>query len=308
MPPISLNKLLLYPERIEGNQKPVTADIFLTNYCNSKCAYCRYRHNDGSYMPFELFKSVVNRLRKLGVLGVILTGGGEPTINPDFAAITNWLEDECIPYGINTNFIVYKECSPSFLKISLDASDEYEYLQGRGVNKYRQVIENIEEYCRFRLKVRNRTVLGLQCVVRSVEDIERFYSAHRELLVDYFSFRPLETGSENYTTNELDRIKRTINDLSCNDSRILFNYKWKYVNRPVVNCPANWSVLSVLWDGNVVYCCHKPDEIVGSIFDDDILSKKDQWVTDFDRCDVPCRLSGPNDAVSSYPPLHREFI
>ena len=32
--------------------------------------------------------------------------------------------------------------------------------------------------------------------------------------------------------------------------------------------------------------------------DDDILEKKSKFVTNMSMCDIPCRLTGPNQAVS----------
>ena len=88
------SKLQGYIERVNGVKKPITADIFLTDYCNEKCAYCRYAHKTGKYMKFEDFVKYSERLIELGVQSFILTGGGEPTINPDFNKITDYLEEK----------------------------------------------------------------------------------------------------------------------------------------------------------------------------------------------------------------------
>ena len=105
------------------SRKPITADIFLNSACNNNCPYCtyaRYKQRSSTYMTFEGFKNNINILLANGVKGVILTGGGEPTISPDFDKITDFLEQNSIPYGINTNFNVLKLIKPHYLKISLD--------------------------------------------------------------------------------------------------------------------------------------------------------------------------------------------
>ena len=121
------SKLQGYIERINGVKRPITADIFLTDYCNEKCAYCRYAHKTGKYMKFEDFVKYSERLIELGVQSFILTGGGEPTINPDFKKITDYLEGKGIPYGINTNMQVLRKCNPVFMKISIDTGDSERY-------------------------------------------------------------------------------------------------------------------------------------------------------------------------------------
>lgn len=44
----------------------------------------------------------------------------------------------------------------------------------------------------------------------------------------------------------------------------------------------------------VHYCCNRPDMVVGSIFDEDILAKKAAIVPDMSKCERPCRLTGAN--------------
>ena len=121
---INGSKLIHFPNRVAGDRIPITADVFLTNYCNNACPYCTYKrwgHEDGAReMPFNDFVKYITRLVDLGVAGIILTGGGEPTINHDFDRITHWLETNNISYGVNTNFNVLKYIKPNFLKISLD--------------------------------------------------------------------------------------------------------------------------------------------------------------------------------------------
>ena len=57
----------------------------------------------------------------MGVQGFILTGGGEPTINPDFEKIAGWLTENDFQWGINTNFNKLVKVKPNYLKVSLDA-------------------------------------------------------------------------------------------------------------------------------------------------------------------------------------------
>ena len=105
---IAGDKMFAHVERALNDRRPITADIFLTNYCNNKCPYCTYRRWEleaGAYsMRYEEFVRYAKRLLELGVRGFILTGGGEPTLCRDFKKITDWLEAHSIHYGINTNF------------------------------------------------------------------------------------------------------------------------------------------------------------------------------------------------------------
>lgn len=273
-------------------EKPVTADIFLTSRCNNDCTWCTYKRWDIKNrhdMTFESFKKYTDRLISLGVKGLILTGGGEPTINKDFGKITRYLEDNNIPYGINTNFNNYVECNPRFLKVSLDGYDRKSYKKIREVDKYDDVVENIKKYASYK----TNTKLGIQTVVTNKEQVKLFYENNKNLDVDYIAFRPVEKTQGNYYKKEevneiFDEFKKI------NDKRILVNYKWEMLNEIFDECYANWSQLAINENGDVMYCCHKPYEIVGHILDADILEKKKNFKTNISMCDVPCRLTSSN--------------
>lgn len=88
----------------------------------------------------------------MGVQGFILTGGGEPTINPDFEKIAGWLTENNFRWGMNTNFNKLVKVKPNYLKVSLDAYNNESYEQLRGVAAYEKVRENIKAYAAWKKK------------------------------------------------------------------------------------------------------------------------------------------------------------
>ena len=84
-------------------------------------------------MRYEDFITYAKRLAVMGVQGFILTGGGEPTINPDFEKIAGWLTENNFQWGINTNFNKLVKVKPNYLKVSLDAysNESYRSYHGR---------------------------------------------------------------------------------------------------------------------------------------------------------------------------------
>lgn len=289
------------------SRKPITADIFLNSACNNKCPYCtyaRYKQRCSTYMTFEAFKDNINILLANGVKGVILTGGGEPTISPDFDKITNFLEQNSIPYGINTNFNVFKAIKPNYLKISLDGYDRESYQKARGVDKYDTVIENIKRYILFKQVNKLKTSIGLQTVATNVEDVQKFYEVHKGLHVDYFNIRPMEsTCGEYYDSNETlsKRLKilEYLQDIQEKDKRVCINYKWHEIWTQFDKCYANFSQIAINENSEVMYCCHKPYEIIGKLTDIDIWEKRERFQTNMQMCDVPCRLTAPNNFIQS---------
>ena len=291
---ITGNKLIYHMDRVMGDQRPITAELFLTNFCNHRCSYCRFHHGRG-YIDIDHFKRYAERLVELGVKGFILTGGGEPTLNPDFTKITEYLEENHLEYGINTNFNKLRLFKPRYLKVSIDASSPEEYQEFRKVRAevFHKVRENIKKYREWQEKEGHDTTLGIQSLVYEHHHVLKFYEAHKDLPVDYMVFRPLESRHYNYG-EEAKKIIDEVVRIAEFDPRVTLNYKWHMLTKTFESCFASWSVITVRWDGMVQYCCHKPHEIVGHILDPDILDKKRNFKTDMKTCERPCRLSGNN--------------
>lgn len=299
---ISSGKVLANLDSVR-NGTPVTADIFLTNYCNNHCQYCAYGRwkelkKTPRYMRAEDFKLYLIRLKEIGVKGIILTGGGEPTVNPDFGEITAFLEEHNFPYGINTNFNRLELIRPVYLKISLDGACRGEYRKIRGVDAWEKVMENIKAYVWWKRKNKVQTKVGIQCVADSVGAVVRFYKAYQGLDVDYMVFRPIESTLGKYKWKEdLGKIIQFLQKLSHEDPRVVMNYKWEELHTRFTSCAASMAQIAIDETGNVMYCCHKPYEIVGHILDRDILEKKKAFHTDMSMCDIPCRMTGPNKII-----------
>lgn len=291
---IRKNKLDAYVERcmFKENRKPITADVFLTDFCNEKCKYCRYSNTSGNYINFNTFVKYANRLLELGVRGIILTGGGEPTINKDFDKIVDWLQNNNIPYGINTNFKKYIECNPNYLKISIDTGDRHEYKRLRGVDSLEDVLSNISRFCEYKGSHKLNTSIGVQCVVTTEHNIVSFYEKVKNLNVDYIYFRPLEIV-EGEVVNR-NQLIDWLNNNNIDDKRINISYKFDMMDYKPLKCFANFCNICVDTYGNVPYCCHLPHQIVGNIMDDDILVKKSLFLNDMSQCEHPCRLSDAN--------------
>jgi hypothetical protein len=69
------------------------------------------------------------------------------------------------------------------------------------------------------------------------------------------------------------------------------------INDKAVGKLANSTQIAINERGEVMYCCHKPYEIVGHVMDENILEKKQEYFTNIAKCDVPCRLTAPNEMM-----------
>lgn len=296
---ISGTKILKHLDNVI-EKRPITAQIKLDNYCNNLCSYCRYVGvpvKERLSVSLNDFEKWVEILQGLGVKGFILTGG-EPTICEEFDEITKWLEFKQIPYGINTNFNVLKYIKPVYLKVSLDGYDSESYKYFRNVDMYSKTIENIKQYIEWKKENNVKTNIGLQKIGVDVEGCKRFYEAHKGLEVDYIVFRPMETVNNFFYDGKDEKpVIEFLEKLKEKDKRVQINFKYYQLRECFEKCYGSFLQIAVNPNGDVCYCCHKSDEIVGHITDSDILEKLRRYETNMKTCPVPCRMTGANSLL-----------
>jgi organic radical activating enzyme len=102
-------KLLKHLDKLTNLQNnkppsPVMAHISLINACNLTCSFCCFANRDLSErLSFEKIKKALDSFKKIGVTGVEFTGGGEPTLHPDFIEIVKYAHNLGFKLGICTN-------------------------------------------------------------------------------------------------------------------------------------------------------------------------------------------------------------
>jgi MoaA/NifB/PqqE/SkfB family radical SAM enzyme len=89
----------------EGRPESVVlTHVSPTSACNLSCPYCSVRGREVSTIPLKVIRDYVLKLKTLGLKAVILTGGGEPTLYPDFYLLTHWLRrEQGLRLGLITN-------------------------------------------------------------------------------------------------------------------------------------------------------------------------------------------------------------
>lgn len=135
-------------EKTEERQFPLNQIYFyLTEGCNLRCRHCwivpKYQSGDKSYPSLEvdLFRSIIQQAKPLGLSGVKLTGG-EPLLHPDIHEILDVIRSEELRLTVETNGVL---CTPglakkmkatsqnSFVSVSIDGSDPETHEWVRGV-------------------------------------------------------------------------------------------------------------------------------------------------------------------------------
>jgi len=145
---------------------PISVEVVPSIRCNFNCPSCTYGQNGSKYffskrnnenpnhngfMNFETFESVISDLLKLGTKSVIITGGGEPSMNPNYVEFMRYLKSKGLEFGLYSNACLIGkdlssilELNPTFIRLSLNSGDErtHELMYGKKA-MFKRVLENI---------------------------------------------------------------------------------------------------------------------------------------------------------------------
>lgn len=187
---------------------PVTFDVDPVNYCNHSCNWCLDAEHGNSVLPLEQIRCFAEELSQFTVNGtrcegLILKGGGEPTLHPEFADVVRVLGTTGCDLGLITNGsrldrVDIQEAiqeSISFVRVSLDACRPDSHAAGHHSNDFERITAGVK------LLTRSRSgeypVVGLTFILRpaTAGDLDLVVPLAEELGVDYLQLR-LAYGEE----------------------------------------------------------------------------------------------------------------
>lgn len=182
---------------------PVSVELTLTNACNMNCVYCsdamlRAKQGMTEQISLNDFKRLFDDLARGGTKGIVLEGGGEPTLYSHFDEVVTYAKDAGLAVGLITNGSkrLKREILERFewIRVSLDASTPAEYKAVKQVDFYETVIDNIAYYTKY------CPTVGVGYVVTSenISQIEPLVMRLRELKVSYIQLRPVVDCEEIY--------------------------------------------------------------------------------------------------------------
>lgn len=158
-------KIIHHPDRIAALRQglrttPIHLQLILTNRCNHRCKFCAYRaagytsnqtFNDRDEIPFDKVLEIFDSCVALGIKAVELTGGGEPTIHPQFSEVCHALRTRRIDYAVVTNGSrlssddLIAMAGAKWVRFSIDAgtSQTYTTLRRTHPESFKRVQDNI---------------------------------------------------------------------------------------------------------------------------------------------------------------------
>lgn len=203
---VGAEKLLLFPEKIKtlvaqpvekpDPTYPISVELSFTDRCNLSCKYCsdeELRKRSNSDISFERIEVLIKDLAENGTRGIVIEGGGEPTLFKRFNDIVKTSIKHGLHLGLITNGVLlpYQQVLNSFdwIRISLDAANREQYLKIKGRDYFETVLKNIE----ILVQQKKNVVIGVGYVLTNENEtsIEDLVLRLRKMGVDYIQFRPV---------------------------------------------------------------------------------------------------------------------
>lgn len=222
---VGLEKLYLFPEKIASIKNinfskpdiayPISVELSLTNRCNLNCIWCSdmdLRASQDGEMDFEVLKRLLLDLKQGGSRGVVIEGGGEPAIYKYFNEVIEFIHNLGLDIGLITNGNVRLELSIAkefdWIRISLDASNQYEHKKLKGQDSFEDIMSNIKELCNLEIMVG----IGYVVTTENVGSLESLILRLSEFGVRYIQFRPVVDHPELEHEIDLTYLKRYEHD------------------------------------------------------------------------------------------------
>ncbi len=191
---------------------PINVEIDLSNRCSLGCEWCHFAYthtrgplkgkrakpagavSGGDLMDTAFALDLIDQLEAAGVRSVTWTGGGEPTLHPQFDKIILHAKDK-VTQGIYTHgghidFWRAKlmKGALQFVYVSLDAANPDAYLRDKGVDRFDAACAGIRRL----VAVPGDATIGVGFLVTPTNwrDVSAMAELGKRFAPDYIQFRP----------------------------------------------------------------------------------------------------------------------
>lgn len=270
---------------------PVMVDIHPTLACQNKCNFCisdnphvsgveRKNYSRKHQLEWPVLKSTLLDMKDLGVKSVQLTGGGEPTLYPQFSELMS--EVNRFNTGLITNGILLGDYANDIIgnvewaRVSLDASNARMYLQIKKNEAFNKVISGLTTLVEKHRERQTRTKrIGVAYVLtpENVEGIVEVASLMQDIQPDYIQFKDVVNRGMMLTEFYHKKIDKLIEEAKEVTSVPILYTKHNGINfdqDPMTDCRATDYVTILGADGKVYGCCHLeylPQAAYGSVYE-----------------------------------------
>ncbi|NIQ38082.1 MAG: SynChlorMet cassette radical SAM/SPASM protein ScmF [Proteobacteria bacterium] len=257
--------------------------FYLTEGCNLRCRHCwiapGYQAVGRTYpaLDFELFRSVVEQAKPLGLSGVKLTGG-EPLLHTRIREILDLIRTEGLCLTVETNGVLctpelalkIAECKNPFVAVSLDGADAETHEWLRGVDGcFETAVDGIRNLVETGLQpqvimtIMRRNKCQMEAVVRFAESLGAG-SVKFNMVQPTARGENMHRAEENLPIEELVELGRWVENTLSASTPLRLVYSHPMAFRPLSNMLGSngdscgvcgiLGILGVLGDGSYALC------------------------------------------------------
>ncbi|RAX51909.1 molybdenum cofactor biosynthesis protein MoaA [Helicobacter sp. 16-1353] len=268
----SNEKILRYTNKIDyflnSHKTLIVTELDLTNKCNHLCPGCCGNNENNAELSKNQVEIVVENLKNMDNKGVILSGGGEPTISPHFEYAIRLIKNAGMNIGLNSHGMNLDDAkceliatNLEYFRISLDAGSPEMYLKIHGMKPqhFQKTLDNIEKFAKLKQKIGSKISFGVGFLTSKLTecDMENFVKIVKERGADFAQFRPF-TGDTLDISDKLESLKSTYED---ENFKIVASYqKYKEMqnieNRGYTKCHGMFFSTVISADFKVWACLH----------------------------------------------------
>lgn len=336
-----------------GQPNPVHVHFVLSDLCNLHCNFCAYRmpgyftsqlYDKGRLNPDKLIpaakaREILDDCAAMGVKAIQFTGGGEPTMHPDFARLFSYAQWRGLKTALVTNTYNMTDetiralMGSTWVRISLDSgtSKTYAMVKGR-MDGFNKVLDNILRLAKRRNEEKSDLYIGVGFVVTrdNWQEIPQAIEAVKETGADSIRFSAVFT-SENagYFKDFGEQANALIEsgrDLEMPGFRVINTFRERFADlsdgRPEFEkCRYQHMATFIGADLNVYACCviaYNRLGLIGSIKDQRFIKlwnsdAKKNFMDTFDARRCPrCQFLGRNRVIQKIidqlPNGHEDFV
>lgn len=331
------DKILHYTDKINSflsiGKTLVVAELDLTNRCNNHCPACIGRNAGGDELSWNEIEQIADGLQELDCKGVILSGGGEPLLHPQFIQALRLLKEKGLKIGVNTNGLALDEKKAAaiadiceYCRISLDCGDADLYYKTHGMDKRALacVLENIRCLSKIKREKNARLRLGTGFLTgrETIYQMEMFVELSKACGADFAQFRPFQEDTTDISA-EYERLKNKYEDeyFSVLASRQKYSAFHAGKTKPYDKCCGMFFSTVITANARMYACLHHrqdPRYLIGDMREGKTLvqiwNSYRKWQLfeeiDVQKCPAFCRNDAINRTLAglTVPVFHQEFL
>jgi radical SAM protein with 4Fe4S-binding SPASM domain len=282
---------------------PSIVRIGLTTSCLHNCSGCHFansRTKEKLFMDSDNFRTLLNALHSLKVDLVDLSGGGEPTLHPEFKALVNMFIDDGFKLAFLSNgtwtdpdIVDFISDRFSFIRINMDASSGKVYDRihhPASPDEFQRLLGNLEGIVEGREKGKTGLIIGGKVWISqdNMNFLEVTTNLARDLGLDYIQFQIRRDSPESLTSEQVRSVDQLIRELK-HKFRSFLIYRESEEGETPDRCWASNLRLTIDPEGNIYSCPFYPDQLdsvcLGNIFSQpvDKLWLDSEHKSDIDR-------------------------